>query len=152
MEFENTKRIQAPVDDVYAWVSDVRNLPKYLPTTREAHMASGEKVHVEGEAHGHQYASDGFFRRDDAGRRMEWSSDGDFRYAGWLQVKPVSNEETDVTVHLTFDPTPQESANRPMPGQGPDQHQINEGIVKALDSIKNQIEGHGGKEEPPSAH
>lgn len=152
MDFENTKRIQASPDDVFQWLSKVENLPKYLPTTREAHMASGDKVHLEGEAHGHQYASDGFFRCLDDHRRLEWSSDGDFAYSGWLEVKGVSNNEADVTVHLSFAPNPQQSANKPMPGEGPDEHQIQEGIDKALQSIQNHIEGTGGKEEPQSAH
>ena len=153
MDFEGTKRIGASPDDVYRWVSDVQNLPKYLPTTGEAHMVSGDKVHVAGEAHGHHYSSDGFFRQDDAAKRLEWSSDGDFKYSGWLEVKEAAgNQSADVTVHLKFDPNPQQSANRPMPGQGPDQHQIQEGLDKALQSIQNQIEGKGGKEEPQSAH
>ncbi len=152
MDFERTQRIQASQDDVFAWVSDVENLPKYLPTTREAHMASGEKVHVEGEAKGHEYASDGFFRRNDDENRMEWSSDGDFRYSGWLRVQSAGAQEADVTVHLSFEPSPQESANHSGAGGGPNEQQIQDGLEKALQSIKNQIEGTGGKEEPASAH
>ena len=152
MDFESTKRIQASPDDVYAWVSDVQNLPKYLPTTSEAHMASGDKVHVEGEAKGHQYASEGFFRKNENEKRMEWSSDGDFKYSGWLQVKEAGDQQSDVTVHLTFDPNPQESANKPMDGEGPNEQQIQDGLDKALQSIENQIEGKGGKEEPASVH
>ncbi len=151
MEFEKSTRVQASPDQVFAFVSDVRNLPKYLPTTKSAQPQEGERVQLQGEANGHRYEGDGRFKQDQAGKRLEWGSDFEFDYSGWLEVKPDGDGASQVTVHLHFGPSPQQSANVPVPGEGPDEGQIQEGLDKALQSIQNQVEGKGGKEEPSAA-
>lgn len=69
-------------------MSKVENLPKYLPTTHSAEPQDGERVRVQGEAQGHPYDSDGFFRQDKENHRIEWRADEGY-YSGWLQRAPV---------------------------------------------------------------
>ncbi|MEF2277907.1 SRPBCC family protein [Deinococcus sp. YIM 134068] len=151
MEYQGTRRIQATPDEVFAFVSDVRNLPKYLPTTKSAEPQDGERVEVEGEAQGHAYHADGHFRQDAEGHRLEWGSDGEINYSGTLEVKPDGDSGSEVTVKLRFDPDPQSAPNKDMPGPAPSDSQIQEGIDKALESIQNFVEGRGGKVEPSAA-
>ncbi|GHO44370.1 SRPBCC family protein [Ktedonospora formicarum] len=146
-EYERSIKIQASRRKVEDFMSDVSNLPKYLPTTKHAEPQHGERVRVEGEAHGHHYDADGFFRMDKQNNRMEWGSDGEERYRGWLSAKGDENKgPTEVTVHLSFEPSPkikrelQESA-------GSEDQEINESLDHALQSLKNQVEGKGGKVE-----
>lgn len=35
-EYEQSKAVSAPANEVFAWVSDVENLPKYLPPIKDA--------------------------------------------------------------------------------------------------------------------
>ncbi|MFC4453985.1 SRPBCC family protein [Deinococcus sonorensis] len=151
MEYSGFRHVQASPEQVYAFVSDVRNLPRYLPTTKHAEPQGPDRVVVDGVAQGHDYHADGQFHQDAEQRRLSWSSDGEIRYSGHLEVVPAGTGESEVRVHLTFDPDPQHAATQGTPGHAPQDHQIQEGIDKALESIANQLEGRGGKVEPSSA-
>ncbi len=148
-EFEQSTTVQAAPDAVWEFVSDVRNLPKYLPTTHSAEPQKGERVRVKGEAQGHAYDADGYFRTDQSARRMEWGSDGEMKYSGWLQVAEAGQNASQVTVHIAMSP-PQEMIDA-MKEQGGHDHVVNDGIKKSLQSIANIMEGKGGKVEPEAA-
>ncbi len=49
-EYEHSQTIQASPDAVFAFVSQVRNLPQYLPTIKAAEPQGPERVVVHGEA------------------------------------------------------------------------------------------------------
>ena len=148
-DYEHSLTIDASPDTVFAFVSDIQNLPKYLPTTHAAEAQLGERVRVQGEAGGHAYDSDGYFRLDAPNHRMEWGSDGENRYLGWLEIDGVA-DECEVTVHLTFQPK-LEQAERMAEQTGDLDTTISEGLVASLESIKNFVEGRGGKVEPVAA-
>ena len=147
-EYEHTQLIQAAPEEVYAFVSQVQNLPKYLPTTKAAQPQEGECVRVQGEARGHQYDSDGYFRADDAAHRLEWGADEADKYSGWLSISGEQSA-SQVTVHLSFGPATDipERIER----ESPNKHEIQDGLEAALRSIQQQVEGQGGKVEPPAA-
>lgn len=138
-DYEKSMMMEVPAAQVFDFVTDVSNMPSYLPTTRNAQQQGAERVRVQGEAKGHQYDSDGYLRKDDRSMRMEWGAD-ERHYKGWLQVEEHGGH-SHVTVHLSF-------ADQ----QGIPARNIEEGLEKALQSIKNHVEGRGGKEEPRSAH
>jgi uncharacterized membrane protein len=143
-EFEKTKVINAEPDQVFEYLSDLNNLPQYLPTVQSAESVGGSRIRIKGAAAGKQYDETGFFRADRQGRKMEWGSDGDSGYSGWLRVEEKGAGSSGVTVHLSFDP--RKPALREMDERAGDhQRVIEEGIEKALQSIKNQCEGLGGK-------
>lgn len=143
-EYEQRRQIEAAPDEVFAFVSDIASLPDYLPTVNNAVMEDGERIRMQGEANGHSYDDTGFFRVDVAKQRLEWGSDGDSNYGGWLEVKGDKNAaRSEVTVHIKFDPKPELA--RQMEKQGGRDQAINEGIKNALTSIQNHCEGKGGK-------
>ena len=145
-EYERSRVIGAAPEQVFEFLSDVRNLPQYVPTTQHAEPQGPDRVRVQGQARGHRYDADGFFDRDEGAMRLEWGSDGEMRYRGQLQVEPDGDESSRVTVRLSFDP-PKEMAQ----GMGDPDSKIEEGLEKALESIQNHCEGRGGKVEPESA-
>lgn len=158
-DFEHRQRIAAPRDHIYSFISNVANLPKYVPTTKAAEALPGGKVRVQGEAQGHRYDSDGYFRADAAARRIEWGAE-ERDYSGYLDVADAGDGGSDLTVHLTFAEgmgerveAGQETKGQdaPPPDGGPSGPQIQEGLEASLRSIQNQIEGDGGKVEPASA-
>lgn len=154
-EFEHSTTIDASPDEVYAFMSKVENLPKYLPTTHSAQPQEGERVRVQGEAQGHQYDSDGFFRQDKENHRIEWGADEGY-YSGSLQVEGQGDSST-MTVHLSFSGGPPagqgEEPGDASSDEAPSTDQIQEGLVTALESIKNFVEEgrSGGKVEPSAA-
>lgn len=158
-EFQHRQRIAAPPNRVYAFVADVANLPKYVPTTKAAQAVPGGKVQVQGEAEGHRYDSDGSFRADEAARRIEWGAE-ERDYSGFLDVADAGDGGSDLTVHLAFAEgmgervaAEQEAKGQdaPAPSGGPSGPQIQEGLEASLLSIRNLVEGDGGKVEPASA-
>ena len=148
-DYEHSLTVEASPETVFAFVSEITNLPKYLPTTHQAEAQPGGRVRVQGEAGGHPYDSDGYFRLDKPNLRMEWGSDGENRYLGWLEIDGAA-DECEVTVHLTFQPKPEQGER--MDAQTGDRHKtISDGLIASLESIKNQVEGTGGKVEPAAA-
>lgn len=144
-----SRTINAPVDEVFAFVSDVKNLPKYLPTTKKAEAQGEDRVRVQGSANGHDYDADGHFAVDAAKHAMTWGSDGERTYSGQMEVAG-RGQQSEVTVHLHFEPGKkgkQEMAET----SGSPEAAIQEGLEKALQSIQNQVEGKGGKVEPKAA-
>lgn len=144
-EYEQSIMINAPRQQIEAFVADVKNLPKYLPTTKQAMPEPGERVRVKGDAHGHHYDSDGYFHMDQNRHRMEWGSDGEEVYRGWLAFQEENQDKTTkLTVHLTFEPNPKMKQELAQPTSSQDET-IRRELEASLKSIKNIIEGHGGK-------
>ncbi len=134
-EFEASKYVGAKSDAVFEFVSEISNMPKYMPTTKKAEAQGTDRVRVQGGGEGFQYDSDGYLRRNDENNRLEWGAD-EGHYNGWMEVKD-QGEGAEVTIHLTF-------KNQ----DGIPSEHVNEGLESALSSIKNYLEGTGGKVKP----
>ncbi len=143
-EYKHTIRIPVQPQQIFDFVSDVRNLPQYLPTTRDAQSQGGERVRVQGEAKGHRYDADGYLKCDPDAMRLTWGADEGY-YSGWLQIEPQA-DQSNVTVCLDFKAYPGEGE-----GHQPSAEDIHAGIVSALESIRNAVERQGGKVESPAA-
>ena len=154
-DYQHSISIDAAPEDVFNYVSNIKNLPDYLSTVQNAEPQSGERVRVQGEVAGHSYDVDGYFHVDKENMRIEWGADEDSRYRGWLSVEPneSSRDNTSigeatncqVAVHVSFAPRAEEY--REFKKQSDFDGLMNEGIQKALFSIKNYCEGIGGKVE-----
>ncbi len=141
-EYEETIGVDAPAKKVFDFVAEVGNMPKYLPTTKQAASQGKDRVHVEGKAHGHDYKADGFLRADRHRNRLEWGSD-EHDYSGWMTVGEDGNRAS-VTVHISMH-------KKPGGEHAPSPEEVREGIRKGLESIRNEVEGSGGKQEPRAA-
>lgn len=100
-DFEQSMTISASADDVFEFVSDLDNLPEYLPTVRKT-MPQGEgRIRIQGEAEGHAYDSDGHFNVDNSRKSMKWGSDGERDYHGELTVSGKgATSEVRVRIHF----------------------------------------------------
>ena len=145
-EHERSRRVDAPADDVFAFVSTPENLAAILPTVRSVEPNGEGRVLVRGEARGRAFEDAGWFRVDRARRRLEWGADED-HYRGWLTVAGADGG-AEVVVHLSFAPRVDETG-RPITGEAPEEPDpIEDDLEAALDSLRNLMEGRGGKEEP----
>jgi hypothetical protein len=145
-EYERSRLVQASPDDVFAFVSDASNLATILPTVDTVERQADDRVEVHGEVRGRTYEDDGWFRVDEARRRIEWGAD-ERTYSGWLTVAGA-DDGAQVVAHLSFAPyvTP---SGRPISGEPEvESDPIEQSLEAALDSLRNLMEGRGGKEEP----
>lgn len=153
-EYEQTQRVDAAPDEVFAWLSDVGNMPEYLPPIKEAALkgeASGGKpgrtVWMRGEIPDRgEFESEGYLSVDEAVRRMEWGAEVSRDYSGWLTVSEADGG-SDITVHLNF-------GERSVEGEiqaesSDDRDPLEEAVGATLESIRRQIEEGSGKVQPP---
>ena len=143
-EYTDRIEVSAPPDAVFRFVSDIENLPKYLPTVHGAHPKPGERVEVDGEANGHPYKSDGWFKVDPASRTMTWGSDGENDYSGKMAVSGEGSQSK-VECSLKFTPTAGIKDSMDKNQGGPDAA-MTDGLRASLASIKEICEGTGGKQ------
>lgn len=138
-DYESSLTVNAPVEKVYAFVSDIKNMPKYMPTTKCAEKAGEERVRVKGSGTGFSYDNEGYLKRNESEDRLEWGSDED-SYEGWMKVEKIGASESKVTIHLKFKGHEYDRI--------PCEH-VTKGLKAGLESIKNEVEGTGGKVKPP---
>ena len=84
MQHEHTEHVAASPDSVYAAISDVTNLPRFVPQLTAARVAGEGRVEVDARYEGHEQHGEASFASDDARRRIEWAAASGYR--GWLQV------------------------------------------------------------------
>lgn len=146
-EYERSRVIGAAPDAVFAFATDLNNLPTYLPTVQATEEPAPGRIRVRGEVRGNRYEDDGSVTIDADRRRMEWGAD-ELNYSGWMSVGADDDAGTrsQVTVHLSFAPWTDDSG-RPIAEPNIDPDPIEESLETALDSLRSLIEGTGGKDD-----
>ncbi len=89
MEHEHTEFVAASPERVFGALTEVDNLPRYVPQVIAAERLDGDKIRVQARYEGHTQEGEAWFRTDAAERRIEWGSPGS-EYHGWIQVSPES--------------------------------------------------------------
>lgn len=156
--YEDSTTISASAQEVFAYVSDVGHLPDYLPPIQQAStrsLAEGTEtdpdvsdatgVHLVGEIKGQHFENDGWFLADEGARTLRWGAQTERTYSGRLQVSDDGGGAR-LSVHLDFGPNSPEEA---MQQQAGDRDLVHEALAATLQSVKQQVEGTGGKVAPP---
>ena len=152
-ECEQTQAISVPPDEAFAWLSDVGNLPDYLPPVTDASIEGpsegdnpGQKVRTTLQYPGGEgsFDAEGYLAVDEGARRMEWGAEAGRDYSGWLEVAPDGDGSL-VTVHLSFG---ERSVEGEMEGSPEGENPLTDGISATLESIRRQLEEGSGKVEP----
>jgi|SRR3712207_5807588 len=131
-DYEHSTSVTADPDELFAYLSDVHNLPDYFARMREAEPAGGDAVHTVAEVEGHRVEGEAWFTTDDAARTIRWGAEGPNHYSGELEVSGGGGE-SQVTVRL--------HTERDEDGTADDR--IAEGLEETLATIKDDVEGHG---------
>jgi uncharacterized protein YndB with AHSA1/START domain len=154
-DYEQSMTINAPPEQVFSWVSDVGNLPGYLPPVTDASVEGpsvegtpGQRVRLSLEfPNGSSFDSEGYLSADERERRMEWGAEGDRDYSGWLTVDNHGEGQSEVLVHLSFGERSVEGEIQDESPEGCDP--LQEAIGATLESVRRQIEERAGKVQPP---
>ena len=151
-EYEQSQGVDAPPDEVFAWLSDVGNLPAYLPPVTDASIegpssegSPGRRVRTTLQYPGGDgsFDAEGYLTVDEGQRRMEWGAEAGRDYSGWLTVSE-SGGGSEVTVHLSLGERSVEGEMQAPEGENP----LVRGVTETLESIRRQIEEGSGKVEP----
>lgn len=154
-EYEQTQAIGVSPGEAFAWLSDVGNLPDYLPPVTQASIVGpseggnpGQKVRTTLQYPGGEgsFDAEGYLAVHEDERRMEWGAEAGRDYSGWLEVA-ADGEGSAVTVHLSFGERSVEPEMREETPEGEDP--LAEGISATLESIRRQLEEGSGKVQPP---
>ncbi len=156
-EYEQSQPIDAPPEEVFAWLSDVGNLPKYLPPVVDSSVEGPSAEDVPGQRirttleypgeEGRTFTAEGYLAVDEEERRMEWGAEAGRDYAGWLTVGNHGEGDSEVVVHLSFG---ERSVGPEIREQSPEgRDPLAEGVSATLESIRRQIEEGSGKVEVP---
>ena len=156
--YEDSTTIDASPQEVFGYVSDVSRLPDYLPPITEAaarpleagtetdpDVQDATGVHLVGEVKGQRFENDGWFLADEGARTLRWGAQTERTYSGRLQVGEDGGGAR-LTVHLDFGPN---SPDEAMQEQSGDRDPVHEALAATLQSVKQQVEGTGGKVTPP---
>ncbi len=156
--YQDSTTISASAQEVFTFVSDVSHLPDYLPPITEASarpLAEGTEtdpdvqdatgVHLVGEIKGRRFENDGWVPADETARTLRWGAQTERTYSGRLEVTEEGNG-TRLRVHLEFGPN---SPDEEMQEQAGDRDPVHEALAATLQSVKQQVEGTGGKVLPP---
>ncbi|MCB4823792.1 SRPBCC family protein [Roseicella aerolata] len=156
-EYTGRIEIARPPAEVFAFLSDIRNMPSYLPTVThvgpQGHHDDHDDVAVEGEAEGKPYRNDGWMKAEPEARRMRWGSHSLQDYEGMLEVKDASGGAA-VELRLSLTPKP-EVAERLQREHGNVDHGMRLALERTLGSIKACCEQGGmeagGRDTPRGA-
>ncbi len=156
-EYEQSQAIDAPPGEVFAWLSDVGNLPEYLPPVVASSVVGPSAEGVPGQrirttleypgGDGGTFEAEGYLAVDEGERRMEWGAESGRDYSGWLAVANRGEGASEVVVHLSFGERSAEPEMREQAPEGRDP--LAEGISATLESIRRQVEEGSGKVEAP---
>lgn len=117
-EHQSSTVVDLPADVVFSYLSDVENLPEYLPRMTQAHLSGEHSVEVtaqlpddygdgEGPSDGgdqgpQEVGGTATWDVDQEGRQLRWGSEGDKEYGGRIGVEPQGAKACTVTVALRW--------------------------------------------------
>jgi hypothetical protein len=128
-DFEHSQDVNAPSAELFDYLAEISNLPKYFAAMISAEPAGGDAIHVVADVDGTERGGEAWFRVDRAANHLEWGAKGPNNYHGELDVtEDGTGSRVTVTLHT-------ERADAAAAGD------IDEGIVDTLAEIKRLVEG-----------
>ena len=145
-EYTGRIEIARPPAEVFAFLADLRNMPRYLPTVThvgaKGQHGQHDDVAVDGEADGNAYHNDGWLKTEPEALRMRWGSHTMQDYGGTLAVKPATGGSV-VELSLSLTPKPA-VAQRMQAEHGNVDHGMHLAVERTLGSIKASCEQAAG--------
>lgn len=136
-DFQGTTTVEAADDVLFAFLSDVHNLPTYFARMTSAEPGEGNEVRTTAALpDGSQVEGRAWFEVTDDTRHIAWGAEGKSDYHGYLDVRSVAEDRSEVEVHI----------HTSRVAEGDDS--IQGGINETLAAIKQLTERAGALDEP----
>ena len=84
--YEQSTEVHAEADALFAYLSDIGNLPKHFDRMTSASPAEGEAVHTTANVEGQEVEGKARFRVNGGELKIEWGSEGPNNYSSELNV------------------------------------------------------------------
>ena len=127
-DMSGTTTVATSQQELFAFLSDVGNLPRYFAKITTASPGDGEEVHTTATlSDGTKVEGKAWFRVDDASHSITWGSEGENDYHGRLEVTGKdAGSQVEVHIHTSR----VEDGNE----------EIRDGIDRTLATIKLLVE------------
>ena len=127
--YKSSVSIEARPEEVFTFLSDVRNLPTFVEGMAAAEPLGGEAVRVTVDIEGEQRTGEAWFRiKEGHHPRIEFGVEGPHGYRGWLEVDR-EGQVCSVTAEVQT--------------ERPSDRAMDESIDRTLFALKDRIEGSG---------
>lgn len=109
-DFVRSTVVNAPADQLFDFLADVRNLPRYFDRMESAEPVAGDAVEVVADLpDGGEVTGEAWFRVDRERNMLRWGSEGDSDYNGQLVVSgDGSTSRIDLKLHTVDTGPPQD--------------------------------------------
>jgi uncharacterized membrane protein len=124
-DYQHSVEVTAPAEQLFGYLSEVRNLPRYFSSMTSAEPAGGQSVRVSANVNGTTEQAEAWFRVDRERRHLEWGPEGPSGYHGHLDVSGDSTTSS-VTVFLHT--------------EHHDSSDIDQGLADTLAKVKQLVE------------
>ncbi len=125
-EYSGSASVDASADRTFDYLSRPENLPEYVATMVLAKPVEEGRLQVAAEVQGRHEEGEASYRTDPGARRIEWGSEGEGGYAGWLEVHG-DGDDCSVEIHIRSD-------------RDEDADEIDRVISKTLANIRQLVE------------
>lgn len=98
--YTHTAEADVPAGQLFRFLAEPQNLPRYFPQMTAAEPEGGETVHVEADVHGHHVEGEAWLRADETARTLAWGAEGPDDYHGELKIDEVEPGRSRITVTL----------------------------------------------------
>lgn len=104
-EFSRTRSVDLPPDQVFAFLADLDNLPKYfaglVDATATGSSSEGrQEIQTRAMVDGQEVQGEAWLERDESNRSLRWGSEGPNDYHGELRVEDDGGGGSTMTVSL----------------------------------------------------
>ncbi|MFK0247168.1 SRPBCC family protein [Amycolatopsis azurea] len=99
-DYSHTATIEMPADDLFTFLREPRNLPRYFPQMTQAEPEGGDAVHVEADVHGEHVEGEAWLKVDEGSRSLRWGAQGPHDYQGELSIEDSGPDTCRLTVTL----------------------------------------------------
>ena len=127
-DFTSTTTVDVSPDDLFAFLSDVGNLPRYFARMTSAEPGEGNEVKTSAQLpDGSQVEGKAWFEVDADKQHIAWGSESSSNYHGDLDVRPA---EHGATVEVRLHTTRVEAGD----------HEVQQGVDQTVETIKSLVE------------
>lgn len=124
-DYEQSRDVNAPATQLFDYLAEIRNLPRYFSAMTSAEPAEGEAVHVTAVVDGVTRDGEAWLRVDRDRKHLDWGSEGPNDYHGRLDVTDnAASSRVTVLLH----------------SERGDDDRINKGLVDTLAEIQRLVE------------
>lgn len=126
-DYQHSQNVDAPAGELFDYLADVHNLPRYFSTMTSAERSEGDAVTVTVTAnvHGNSEEGEAWFRVNRESQHLDWGAEGPSNYHGSLDV---TGDQTSSTVSVSLHT------------ERVDSGEIEQGIEETLSNIKRLVE------------